>query len=227
MKRILLSLSLLISTNYICTMDSDAAPAAPQTTDDLAPLTAEEKALFDWFEPLAKEDPTYFNELPAEDQDVFKKRIKYQDNPELIKRSRASTARAFLAQAARKKIEVKCDEKTLTLVMVKMAKQLHAPKSDATAKPTDLLSARTYVWSQLMTEEQRATWSKEAYDANPRQVEKVTIEWSMILAKQLAEINLIEQTEAAIALKAQELFNEKWALLQKMYTHTAAVPSAQ
>lgn len=227
MKRVLLSLSLLISTNYICTMDNDAAPAAPQTIDDLAPLSAEEKAIFEWFEPLAKEDPSYFNELPAQDQDVFKQRIKYQDNPELIRRSRASTARAFLAQAARKKIEVKCDEKTLTLVMVKMAKELHAPKSGTVAKPTDLLSARTYVWSQLMTEDQRSAWCKEMYDSNPRHVEAVTIEWSMILAKQLAEINLIEKTESAIAIKAQELFDEKWALLQKMYTHTAAVPSAQ
>lgn len=228
MKRILLSLSLLISTNYICSMDNDtAAPAAPQTTDDLAPLTAEEKNLFNWFEGLAIKDPSYFNGLPTQDQEVLKQKIKYPDNPELVRRSRASMARSFLAQASKKNIELKCDEKALTLILVKVAKELHAPKSEATAQPTDLLSARTYVWSQLMTEEQRSAWCKEMYDANPQKVETVTSEWSLILAKKLAEIGLIEKTEAAIALKAQELFNEKWALLQKMYTHTAAVPSAQ
>jgi hypothetical protein len=218
MKYLLLSLALLTSAYHISAMNEQAAPATPSlntASDD--ELTPDDTNCFEWFEELAQEDPSYFNQLPPEDQEVFNKRLKLQDHPDQVRRSRSSAAHAFLIQEKAKGTDLKYDKDTLTNVLIKVAKKLHAPKSDTVKEPTNILDARTYVWSQLMTDEQRAAWNKDIYNADPRRVERVTIQWSMLLAKKLAEIGLIENTEVSVAIKSQKLFDSKWKLLKKMY----------
>jgi hypothetical protein len=201
-------------------MNDAAAPAvAPQTTASEDEITPDEKACFNWYEALAKEDPTYFSELPAEDQAVLMKHVKFQDDPDAVRRSRASIARVFLAHIGKKGIKPTCNETQLTSTLIKVSKKLHVP---TTQKPTDLLTARTYVWSTLMTQEEKLTWCKEGYLSNPIAAETTIANWSKLLTNELVTLKLVEDTQEARAAKAKELADEKKAFLRKTYLPSEA-----
>lgn len=90
-------------------------------------------------------------------------------------------------------------------------------------KPTDLLTARTYVWSTLLAKEEQQTWTDETiYRSNPAAAEAVVDKWSKLLTHELVTLKLVDDTEEARAAKAKTFADEKKALLKKMYLPSEA-----
>lgn len=89
--------------------------------------------------------------------------------------------------------------------------------SNAIKKPTDLLSARMFVFSNLSREEQ-ATYTEDNYKKSPQAAEAVACKWSKLVAAELVTLNLLEDTQKAKEQKAQELYQDQLEKFKKHYT---------
>jgi hypothetical protein len=181
---------------------------------DSQELTPLEKGYFEWFEQTSKQVPSVFQSLSAEDKTVFNQRLKFGEHPEEVTRSRTNYVRALYAYALQDGKPIACDEATLTTVVLKVTRKLHA---QVLAKPTDLLSARIYVYNQLLTQQERATWTEANYVENPQAAHRVVVRFSNLLVEELARLGLVESTDEAKKQKAKELYHSKVAELKKAY----------
>jgi predicted metallo-beta-lactamase superfamily hydrolase len=135
MKYISLSFALLITANSLIAMDQTAAPVAPksQVAASQALTSEEELNCFTWFHELSKEYPSYFDQLSQEDRDVFKQRLKLEDHPEQVRRSRTNAVRAFMEQLHQKGIKAQFSEEQVVSVLVKVTKN-SSPASNTDTK---------------------------------------------------------------------------------------------
>jgi aminoglycoside phosphotransferase len=210
----------LSNAHYLTAMD-----ALKQQADSAEKITEQEKKYFAWFEQTQTLLPSVFQELSAEDKAVFSQRLKFGEHPEEVTRSRTNYVRIFYKALSsvqfpnetyqfelKEMYQPPCDEATLTAVVLKVTKQLHSPTAQ---KATDLLSARLYVYKDLLTEQERDTWLPFNYLANPQAAEQVATRFGTLLVEELAKLSLVENTDEAKREKAAELSASKIAELKK------------
>ncbi len=177
-------------------------------------LTTAEKNCYDWFAQQKKEFSSSYQKLSPEDIDVFNKQLRYTDHPEAVTRSRNNLVEIFYSQLEEVHVKPEYDKDMLKCTVLKMTKAMHNKSIET---PTDLLSARMYVFSKMLTAQEQLTWSQENYLKNPQEAQKVVLKWSNLVAQEIAKLKLIENTEMAKNKKSQELYEEKIALLKKTY----------
>ena len=213
----------LLSTHGLVAMDSQESKGQELAKDTSShELTATEKSCYEWYVEQQKQLSSPYQKLSPEDIAVFNNRVSYSDNPEAVTRSRNNYAEAFYALAHAANIKMEYDKETLKLAFLKMTKAMHTKSIE---KPTDVLSARMYVFSKLLTSQEQSAWTQPNYLQNPQETQKVVLKWSDRVSKELAKLKLIEDTEMAKAQKSQELYAEKLALFKKSYIKDEKSPS--
>jgi len=183
-------------------------------------LSSADKECFAWFESTAKALPSTMQALSAQDKEVYQKGLKITDHPEEVIRSRNNYVDIFFAQAAKANIPPKYDAQTLKPVMLKVVKALHTKSVE---KPTDLLTARTYVYTRLLTPEEQATWKEAAYLAHPEEAHQVAKKFSTLVVQELAKLKPLEYTDEVKRAKIDELYAEKVDRLKKTYPPAPAL----
>ena len=181
------------------------------TAMESSELTTQEKDCYNWFTELQKELPSAFQALSDEDRTTFEKQVKFQDNPESVTKSRHSFAEAFYTSAKQAGKDLPYDKEMLKATFIKITRMMH---SQAMQKPTDLLTARMYVFSQLSPEE-KITYSQENYSLNPEATKKVVSKWSGLVCDELIKLKQLE--ESAKAQKEKELYDEVVARFAHTY----------
>lgn len=91
-------------------------------------LTPEERDCFEWFHKLSAENPSYFKQLSEEDQKTFQQKLRLNDHPDRVRRSRTNAAQAFMAQIMQQGIEARFSEQQVFCVLLKVTKSVHSPK---------------------------------------------------------------------------------------------------
>lgn len=201
MKNISLFAAVLLTTNVCVAMDNNE-------------LTPTEQACYAWFTELQKTLPSAFQALSAEDRKTFETQVKFQDNPEAVTQSRHNFAEAFFANAQQAGKELPYDKDMLKNTFIKMTKMMH---SQAIQKPINLLTARMYVFSSLLSAEEKITYSQENYCKNPEATKAVVFKWSALVCDELIKLNLLENSAKAKEEKEQELYKEVVARFEHTY----------
>lgn len=203
----ILVISILLASNCLSAMDSGKNEQAHE-------LTASEKSCYEWFVKQEKTLPSYYNSLSPEDKEIFSKQVRYADNPDAVTRSRNNYVAAFYAQAKAAQIKLEYEEPVLQSALLKMTQAMHGK---TIKKPTDELSARMYVFSQLLTPQEQLAWTKENYLKNTQEAESLAAKWAQLVSDELVKLNLIGGTSEAKTQKAQELYVEKTERFRKTY----------
>ena len=205
---------LLLSINVVAMDSQDSKGQALAKDASPHELTATEKSCYEWYVEQQKKLSSPYQKLSSEDIAVFNNRINYTDNPEAVTRSRNNFVEVFYTLVHDANIKIEYDKETLQRTFLKMTKAMHTKSIE---KPTDVLSARMYVFSQKLTEQEKSMWTQINYLKNPQEAEKVVLKWSDLVSKELAKLKLIVDTKEARELKSQELFDEKLAFFKKSY----------
>ncbi len=218
MKNIALcALALLLSNNGLVAMNVQEQKKEILIKDATSnELTPEESSCFKWFRAQHEKLPVHpFQKLSEEDQSVFNKNLLYAKNPVEVTRSRNNYAEAFWALAQEAQVNRDgYDKDVLKRALLKTAINM---QNQTTKEPTDEISAREYVFVKELNSSEKSTWMRDNFLANPQAAEPTIAKWSSAVAKTLAHLKLIEDTQEAKEKKSQELFNKKIDELKKAY----------
>jgi len=169
-------------------------------------LSPEETAVFQWFDKHTPLVGSVHKELPVEDQEFFNKKIPYKENPEAFTRATLNFATTFYKLATEKGLAAPFTPEALGSMFLKIR---IAMQNKEIEKPTDLLTARLYVWSKLMTPQEKESVYRDNYLKNPEAAHAVAAKNGRLLAEELAKLNIIENTDAAKAQYAEEFTKKK------------------
>lgn len=211
----LFALALLSSNSWLVAMDLQEQKKENLVQEaKLNELTAEENNCFKWFRAQHDKLPSHpLQKLTEEDQGVFNKNLLYAKNPIEVTRSRHNYVEAFWTLAEEARINRDdYDKDTLKRAVLKTAINMHTKK---TKEPTDEIEAREYAFVNELNSSEKSTWMKDNYLADPQAAESSILKWSDAVAKKLAELKLIEDTQEGKKGKSQELFTKKLAELKK------------
>lgn len=179
-------------------------------------LTQTEKDCYNWFKELQKTVPSPFQALSPEDRKTFETQVKFQDDPEAVTQSRNNFAEAFFANAQKAGKELAYNKELLKATFIKMTKMMHG---QTIKKPTDLLTARMYVFS-LLSPEEKITYSQGNYCKDPEATKVVIRKWSNLVCDELIKLNLLENSVKAREEREKELFDEVVARFEHTYKST-------
>lgn len=182
MKNIILLIFIMFNNAQVFAMDSQNQPVQNEE------LSVTEKNCYNWFVKTQKVVPQFYQKLPQEDRDVLNKGLKYLDNPEAVTRSRYNYAQAFLSELEKANIKPVYDKAILQSALLKMTK---AMRNKSIEKPTDLLTTCMYVYSQLLTEQEQATYREDNYLKNPEAAHAVVQKWSHLVCDELIKLQLL------------------------------------
>ena len=88
-------------------------------------------------------------------------------------------------------VEEKYDQKFLSEVLFKV--KYFIQNGDMSASPVDLLTARLYVFSQLLTEDERSSMKRENYLKDPDSTHRAVRKFSTLLADELEKLSLLDE----------------------------------
>lgn len=175
-------------------------------------LTPTEECCYNWFVKAQEILPSTMLQLSSEDQDVFRKQIKVQDNPEEVTRSRRSFAEKFYttAKQAKPPVERPFRKEFLIHTFLKITRMMH----HGIKNPLNYTEVCIWSFNQLSKEEQM-TFSDVVYLEAPEKTKKVADQLSSVICDKLIEIELLtlKKREA----KKQELYAERLARFEKQY----------
>lgn len=177
-------------------------------------LSPEEVACFQWFEKTKGSINHGLKDLSPEDQEVFSKKTRYSDAPEVVIRATSNFAASFCKAATASNISLMYDAPTLASTLLKMK---IAVQNKTIAQATDRTSARIYVFTQLLTADEQATVSVDNYKKNPEAAHQAMVKHGELLAAELAKLGLIEDTEQAKKQEAEQFTKDKIADLQQWH----------
>ena len=176
-------------------------------------LTADETKHFNWFREQHPKLATHpLKQLSEEDQKAFSNE---QLSLERIKDSRSKYVEAFWGLVEQAKIDRNgYDKDVLKIACVKTALNM---RTGNVPKPTDEISAKTYVFTKELTKEEQDTWMKANYLKDPQAAAPSIRKWSNSITNWLMKIGKVENTEDAKERKSNELFIGKLDELNKAY----------
>lgn len=165
-------------------------------------LTQQEVEYHEWFAKTKTEFNWGFKNLSQEDKDIFKQGTNYNKDPKAISRVMRNFVNGFYKHAADNNIQVKYNAETINPILIKMQ---------------DYIAARMYVFSQLLTAQERLTIQQNNYLKNPQAALTVMTKSGKLLAEELARLNLIPNTVEDKNKAAQEFTQNKMAELKAAY----------
>ena len=178
-------------------------------------MTSEETDCFLSFEKHKKSIPNFsYKKLAPEDQEVLVKNVLYRNSPALVINALKNYAAAFCEDIKEVPNDFHYDADMLGATLLKMK---IAMQNNEITKPTDLVTARMYVFTQLLTQEEKASVLRANYLRNPDLAHQAMTRCGTLLAEELAKLNLIEDSEQARAQTAQEFTEKKLKELQEAY----------
>ena len=189
-------------------------------------MSSEETACFLSFKEHKKNIPGFsYKNLAPEDQEVLVKNVLYRNSPALVRSAIKNYAAAFCEDIKKTPNNFHYDADMLgaTLLKIKIGMQNEADmlrsamQNKDITKPTDFATARMYVFTQLLTPEEKASVLCDNYLRNPELAHQAMIRCGILLAQELAKLNLIEDTAEAKATRAREFTEMKIAELEKTY----------
>lgn len=132
--------------------------------------------------------------------------MRYVDNPQAVEQATRSYVLMLREIAAEKGIKLSYNFDIMYQAALKVKINLQSKQAQ---KPTDGLSARTYVFRQRLTPEEQATVLKKNYLVCPEAAHRAMAQAGKFLAEELVMLNLIENTEEARAACAANFLQEK------------------
>lgn len=180
----------------------------------LSPLTEIEQSCFNWFEENKNSLKSVYLGLSQEDQKIMQNKILYKDNPQAVKRVVFNYAKNFCLQALEANIKLEFDEETIGKTLLKMKIAL---QNKTISKPTNLITARMYVFSQLLTPEEKSTVLRDNYLTNPDATKAAMKKCATLLAIEVAKLGLIEDTDEAKKEFANQFLYKKMIELEHTY----------
>ena len=167
-------------------------------------LTADESTALQWFEQTKTAIGWGFKNLSTEDQAVFKQGVHYSDDQQILTRIMQHFVSGFCQQAAQTKTPLKYDESLISSILIKQQ---------------SYIAARMYVFSQLLTAAERSTIQRDNYLNNPEAALTVMTKSGILLAQELARLNLIPNTMPDQEKAAQEFTQNKMDELKRAYAY--------
>lgn len=199
---------------YFCLLSAASSINASQApTPNPLTLTDEENKCFEWFNATTKQMPSTIQQLCQEDKEVYEKRLKYADDPDAVTRSRNNYADKFLEQVKDNNLPLPYTPRIVKRTILKVVQGLHR----GSIKPTDVLTARQHVYADLLTEQDKNTWTPTNYQKNPDQAHAVAQKFADLLAEQLISLKLVADTDEARKAKTEEIYQEKLARFKITY----------
>ena len=169
-------------------------------------LTPEETKCFIWFEanPLTM---TAYKSLAENEKNILSKGTLYREHPEAVKNAMFNLAKNLKRKIQQENDPLRYDAEFLgnTLLKIKIALQ-----NKKVEKPIDLTTARLYVFSKLLTPEEKATILKENYIKNPEATRIAMTKYADLVMQELVTLGLVTPQDRSIAAAAflQKKMNE-------------------
>ncbi len=207
-------LALVFNSNYLVAMENQEQKKQQLLSDSKEnELSADETKHFNWFREQHPKLATHpLKKLSAEDQKAFSNE---QLSLERIMDSRSKYVDAFWGLVEQAKIDRDGYHKdVLKIACVKTALNM---RTGNVPKPTDEISAKTYVFTKQLSKEEQDTWMKDAYLTILKAAMPSVTKWSDGVANWLADLKQIENTQEAKEQKSDELFKAKIVELTKAY----------
>lgn len=190
----------LLSVFSVKTMEQQKLPT----------LTPQEEECMDWFDK-STEKVSAFQALSPKDLETFTKKIKFQDDPKRVKKSRTNFVKELVKFAQEKGIAFPHDEKTLLSAVIKTTQRMH---SRANETPTNERQARILAHNELSEHEQRLITTPDGYLAHKQEAHQIVAKWSKLAVKLMLQHHIIDEGAPD---KEQELINEKLAKLKTQF----------
>ena len=177
-------------------------------------LTPEETECFTFFDKNAAYHALAYKALSEQDKTIIHSGMSYSDHMQEVKNALDNYATEFCTALEKAHITPAYDAQFISATLLKMKIAMQNKKIE---KPTDHLSARMYVFSQLLTPQEKAFFHKDTYLQDKSTAHQVVRKCGLLLADELVKIKLIEDTPDAKELAAQEYTAQKIADLEKYY----------
>ena len=178
-------------------------------------LTTEESNCWMWSEQphLKKVKTAAYKDLCDEHKHTLQK-YKYSEHPQEVTQAMYHYAVNFYEAAQELGIKIPYEKEFIITALLKIK---IAVQNQVSRKPTDRLSANIYVFSQLLTQEERDTYKKESYVANPDATHAVVKKFATLLANELAKLGIIPDTEEAKLQEAHDYIAKKTLEFAQVY----------
>jgi len=167
-------------------------------------LSPEELQAKKWFEQTKTALDWSYKNLPQEDQDIFKQGLHYSDNPEALTQVMQHFVAGFYKRATDLNVPLPYDQSTTTSMLVKRKSEV---------------AARIFVFSQLLTPQERATIARDNYTKNKEAALVTMTKLSHLLAQEFARVDLIENTDEAKKQAAHQFTQNKMAELEGAFSN--------
>ncbi len=177
-------------------------------------VTEKERNCFQLFDSQKDLKIAAFNQLSPEDYDTITKNVQHSQHPEQVEKAIKNVAINFcaLTKEENKPFPYSCDELEKSLLTMKIVMQ-----KKEVQKPTDLVSARMYVFSQLLTQEEQASVLKENFQKNPDKTREVMVRYASLLADEVVKLNIIENNNEARQNFMNEIITKKMNEMTEFY----------
>lgn len=179
-------------------------------------LTESEKKIFSWFEETNEKilkTTNILNKITLINQQHIKNG---NTDPDAIQQSRTEYIQQLCLIAKKKDLAVPYTEKSITDTIIKLTKQLH---SETPQTIHDELTARTYVYNNLLQANQKAAVRGEYYESNKEKTIQHLNEWAKLLVEKLIHHNLMESSERE--KKINELIKNKIDMFKNFYKNSS------
>jgi hypothetical protein len=163
----------------------------------------EEVNAFRWFERIKIESKFRCSSLSLQDQAVLLNNVGLEESK--IRQAYLNLTNAILERAPEKKYDS-------TFIVAIMDKLSNLPTHNF--KPTDILSARWYVFKVLLSPEERTSILKDNYLNNPGAAYTMLAKAGRLFAQELAHLKLIEDTAEEKEKVAHEYTQERISILK-------------
>jgi hypothetical protein len=192
-----------------------AMQGAEQNVAQIASLSfsQEESACYAWVEAAKKAAHFSYTSLSVEDQKVFQTCVKYTDEPEKLQTACTHFAKRLYESAEKVGFERPYNVPFVAETLLKMKRMLES----GNIIPIDRTTARMYVFSQLLSPEERKTVLKENYLKNSQATHAAMLKAGWLLAEELVKLKLIENTDSGKESAALEYYAAKMEEIKKDY----------
>ena len=185
-----------------------------QTKNSSDGLSKEESDCFEWFEGYKQESNSVFQSMPDNERKFLHAGIHSQEDPQVIQQVIIKFVSKLYENFSQVNIPVKYTEKILVSTLLKIR---IATYNQTVEKPTDLVTARIYVASQLLTKTEKDAVSKDNFLTNSDNVSNTLKRYSTLLAEELAKLGLIGCTEHDKSKCAQYWYERKMKDVQMIH----------
>lgn len=154
-------------------------------------ITSQEDECFLWFDGQIKAKTDAFKSLSLEDRKTYQDRLKYSEYPQEVTASLTNYAKKFYEILKQTNNQTMFDESFLASTLLKIRKTM---QDNGIKKPTNITSARMFVFTNFLTKEEQQTVLEGNYIKNPHAAREAMEKCGKLFAEELVKLKLIRDT---------------------------------